>query len=366
MIRKDFLILLLLQVAVSVFSLNNKTANANAMGKVILSNGIEVTMVSAKGESTTVAINIAGGLCISKQKSGLDALITQIYATNIANELKDAQLGDVKVTNSTGDYQSAIFIDCKARDLQNTLTAAGHALIYGKISVEDAERMVEAAKRKKRQDNMNVFSQLYAAGLKKLYGSSSPYFKAYDTGEILQGVTFNDIEALTVTFLNAALYSIVITGDVIDGIGGILEASFGDLKVTGDAPVPFTDNTVIKKDDVVRVKVQRVFKGDGKTGDAMPEVLVPTKEFFDPMLFFIKGNDFNQKVFTNAINLLVSSLNNNNDSLFESVEVLKRADCVTIVLDGVKNKSKCAALFAASKKNARALKETHFIRVETY
>lgn len=338
----------------------------NIMGHVTLTNGIEATIVKAEGDTTSVAINISGGLCATNQKPGLDSLITTIYAKNIRSQLANSGYKNINVKNITGDYSCAIIIDCNVQDLEKILPLAGNALVTGEITVEDAELLVEQAKRKKRQDNMDVFNQLYAAGLKRLYGSQNPFFKAYDTGEILSGVTFNDIEALMVYFLNAALYSIVITGNTKNNIGSILEAAFGDLQVTGDVPKAPSSDNVIKKDETIRVKVQRVFKGDGKSGDAMPDVLVPTKVFNDPMLFFIKENEINKKVLANALDVLANYLNNGNDGNFDTVEVLKRADCVTVVLSQVRDKNKCAKLFSNSVKNIRALKNSKVIRVETY
>jgi zinc protease len=151
--------------------------------------------------------------------------------------------------------------------------------------------------------NGSPVNQLYSKAINYLY-SSADYKNAFDSEkDILEFTNYLDILEAYPKFLNASLYNVVIIGNTnTEQIKTSLEKSIGQLSTPNSKTeikplkIPEPNFTKSKK---LSVKIRHLFYTDVAAEDAgpMPAILVPTKNFEDPVQFWVKSPEATSKEF---------------------------------------------------------------------
>ena len=142
---------------------------------------------------------------------------------------------------------------------------------------------------------------------------SKRYKNAFSTDEEIFHISFNDILKAYPEFLNASLFNITVSGNFNpEKINSTLNKTFSLLlkqNNTKNNKFSFEKPSFPEKNRK-SVKINHYFYTDVKKEDAgpMPKTLIPTKNFNDPVEFFIKSPDANTKDFT-IFNCLCDFLN---------------------------------------------------------
>ena len=275
--------------------------NSNLFTSFSLSNGIPVTIKSNHQTSNAlILISIKGGKLVDKGNSGFTNVMINAFASNIQNEIhKQKYFGYIKGTPEilaeTNLSYSTISVECNSEDLSPCIKAISDALIYGEILPADADSYVYSVQTQKRLYNGSPVNQLYSRAINHLFNSQD-YKNAFDSEkDILEFTNYTDILAAYPEFLNAALYNIVITGNVnIEEINKSLENSIGLLsspKAKNETKVKKIPELNFTKSKKISVKLRHLFYTDVSAEDAgpMPAILIPTKNFADPVQFWVKS-----------------------------------------------------------------------------
>ena len=283
--------------------------NSQNFDSFILQNGIPVTVKSNNQTSNAVIlISIKGGKLADKGNSGFTNVMTNAFASNIQNEIyKQKYFGTIKGTPEilaeTNLSYSTISVECNYEDLENCIKAISDALIFGEILPADADSYVYSVQTQKRLYNGSPVNQLYSKAINYLY-SSADYKNAFDSEkDILEFTNYLDILEAYPKFLNASLYNVVIIGNTnTEQIKAALEKSIGQLSTPNSKTeakalkIPEPNFTKSKK---LSVKIRHLFYTDVAAEDAgpMPAILVPTKNFEDPVQFWVKSPEATSKEF---------------------------------------------------------------------
>ena len=283
--------------------------NSQNFDSFTLQNGIPVTVKSNNQTSNAVIlISIKGGKLADKGNSGFTNVMTNAFASNIQNEIyKQKYFGTIKGTPEilaeTNLSYSTISVECNYEDLENCIKAISDALIFGEILPADADSYVYSVQTQKRLYNGSPVNQLYSKAINYLY-SSADYKNAFDSEkDILEFTNYLDILEAYPIFLNASLYNVVIIGNTnTEQIKTALEKSIGQLSTPNSKTeikplkIPEPNFTKSKK---LSVKIRHLFYTDVAAEDAgpMPAILVPTKNFEDPVQFWVKSPEATSKEF---------------------------------------------------------------------
>ncbi|MCR5494640.1 MAG: hypothetical protein K6F15_03300 [Treponema sp.] len=278
-----------------------------------LQNGIPVTFKENKNTSQiAILIAVKGGKFSDQGKAGFESLMINSFANNIQNELNQYSAqgileGFPDVEAETLERQSFISIVCQKEDLTPCIKSIGNALIFSDIIPASADSAVYACQTQKRIFNANPVNQIIFRGIKYLYDD---YLirDIYDSDkDILQRTTYTEILASYPKLLNADRYSIYITGN-FDKEKSLenLNSSLGLLSTQKklDLDKEFQKADFPEKAKRVSCKIRHLFYTDVKAEDAgpMPAVLVPTKDFSDPLLFLMKcPDDHYERLLYNAL-----------------------------------------------------------------
>ena len=283
--------------------------NSQNFDSFTLQNEIPVTVKSNNQTSNAVIlVSIKGGKLADKGNSGFTNVMTNAFASNIQNEIyKQKYFGTIKGTPEilaeTNLSFSTISVECNYEDLENCIKAISDALIFGEILPADADSYVYSVQTQKRLYNGSPVNQLYSKAINYLY-SSADYKNAFDSEkDILEFTNYLDILEAYPKFLNARLYNVVIIGNTnTEQIKTALEKSIGQLSTPNSKTeikplkIPEPNFTKSKK---LSVKIRHLFYTDVAAEDAgpMPAILVPTKNFEDPVQFWVKSPEATSKEF---------------------------------------------------------------------
>ena len=281
--------------------------NRAAIKTFELSNGIPITVKTNRlTGNAAILVSIDGGNLADKNAPGFQNVMANALAFNIQKEIekyKTQQMisGFPKVHAETTFSKSRISVECAKEDISLCIRSISDALIYGEITPAEADSHVYSVQTQKRLSSASPVNQMTFRAMKYFY--DSPFIRnIFDTEkDILQKTLYNDILAAYPKFLDASLYSIVIAGNTdADALRYVMEESLGIL-------VPQTErNAASRKESVsapdfpaktrkINLKIRHLFYTDIKAEDAgpMPAVLVPTKNFADPVQYWFKTPESN-------------------------------------------------------------------------
>ena len=158
------------------------------------------------------------------------------------------------------------------------------------------------------------------------------YRAAFDSeNDILQDTQYADILAAYPQFLDAALYSLVIVGNIDeDYLKEPLKNTFGLLSKKNEGGVLHLPKTPdFPENRSISVKLRHLFYTDVKAEDAgpMPAILVPTTNFSDPVQYWLKApspESSNSVLFDALVWRLAEILEENADSVCSGIKITPR------------------------------------------
>lgn len=301
--------------------------NRNSLKTIELSNGIPVTVKTNRmTNGVSILVSIDGGSLADKNKPGFQNVMANAIASNIRKEIikyKTQQIisGNPAVYAETSFSDSKIIVECAKEDISLCIRSISDALIFGEITPAEADSYVYSAQTQKRLSGASPLNQMTFRAIKYFYDSNF-IRNIFDTEkEILQKTSYNDILAEYPKFLDASLYSIVIAGNTdSEAVRYILEESLGILAAQTTRNDSRRKESVPKPDfpaktRKINLKIRHLFYTDVKAEDAgpMPAVLVPTKNFADPVQYWFKAPEADSEeavIFDALILRLSENLNN--------------------------------------------------------
>lgn len=301
--------------------------NRNSLKTIELSNGIPVTVKTNRmTNGVSILVSIDGGSLADKNRPGFQNVMANAIASNIRKEIikyKTQQIisGNPTVYAETSFSDSKIIVECEKEDISLCIRSISDALIFGEITPAEADSYVYSAQTQKRLSGASPLNQMTFRAVKYFYDSNF-IRNIFDTEkEILQKTSYNDILAEYPKFLDASLYSIVIAGNTdSEAVRYILEESLGILAAQTTRNDSRRKESVPKPDfptktRKINLKIRHLFYTDVKAEDAgpMPAVLVPTKNFADPVQYWFKAPEADSEeavIFDALILRLSENLNN--------------------------------------------------------
>lgn len=301
--------------------------NRNSLKTIELSNGIPVTVKTNRmTNGVSILVSIDGGSLADKNRPGFQNVMANAIASNIRKEIikyKTQQIisGNPAVYAETSFSDSKIIVECEKEDISLCIRSISDALIFGEITPAEADSYVYSAQTQKRLSGASPLNQMTFRAIKYFYDSNF-IRNIFDTEkEILQKTSYNDILAEYPKFLDASLYSIVIAGNTdSEAVLYILEESLGILAAQTTRNDSRRKESVPKPDfpaktRKINLKIRHLFYTDVKAEDAgpMPAVLVPTKNFADPVQYWFKAPEADSEeavIFDALILRLSENLNN--------------------------------------------------------
>lgn len=301
--------------------------NRNSLKTIELSNGIPVTVKTNRmTNGVSILVSIDGGSLADKNRPGFQNVMANAIASNIRKEIvkyKTQQIisGNPAVYAETSFSDSKIIVECEKEDISLCIRSISDALIFGEITPAEADSYVYSAQTQKRLSGASPLNQMTFRAIKYFYDSNF-IRNIFDTEkEILQKTSYNDILAEYPKFLDASLYSIFIAGNTdSEAVRYILEESLGILAAQTTRNDSRRKESVPKPDfpaktRKINLKIRHLFYTDVKAEDAgpMPAVLVPTKNFADPVQYWFKAPEADSEeavIFDALILRLSENLNN--------------------------------------------------------
>ena len=262
-----------------------------------LENGI--TVISKQNTNSTgvsMVLSIKGGKLNSASSNGFEEVMTNLLAGLIQREITKKQYeglitGKPAVSSQTNLATSTILIDFDMIDAQAVCDAIANAIIYGEVAPASADRAVSSRQYKKRLENGSSVNQMFSAAVNQIYGKHD-FYKIFETkNDILQTTDYTSILEAYPAFLDSSRYSLILTGNFDDTIFPAIESSFSLFTNNGQIIKSSSDKENIPSGKKITVKITHTFLTDipAEKAGPQPEVLIPTTEFLDPVLYITKA-----------------------------------------------------------------------------
>ena len=265
--------------------------------RISLQNGIPVTV---KTTDTTgnilIMVSVALGKFSFEDDPGFEEVITRAFASNIQKEILKYEADNVlesspEILSETFNDWSAITVECAKEDASVCLRCIADAIIFGEILPSEADSYVFSVQTQKRLYNANPVNQLTYRGIRWLYDQKIIRSVFSTDDDILTGTTYQKITGAYPSLLDSRLYNIVVVGNIdYDYLLEPLKKTFGLFNAQKTELLePVLQEIEWPKDKAVSVKIRHLFFTDVKAEDAgpMPAILVPTKNFYDPVQFWL-------------------------------------------------------------------------------
>ena len=343
------------------FAENYIRQNREQIYSFTLKNGIPARVKSnRKSNSAAVLLEIRNGKSADKI-NGFSELMTGILALNIQKEFEKQRAdGNIdflpEVKTETSFLKSTISFECKADDLDKCIKCAAEAIIFGETAPAQADLVAHSVRSSKRLYNASLENQLFCKAVRKLY-KNPLYLNAFDSeNEILEKITYNDVAAFYPLFIDASLYKIFIAGKAEpESVKSVLENTMGLLSVhcTRDEDFSAVDEPDFSEAGNISVKLRHLFYtalSKEKAG-ARPAVLVPTKNFSDPVQFWFPSPAFNSgesKAFTALMTHFSKLLEKDSASCFSGVKLIlpsKELNAAVLTFTGVNKTSEVDRIY---------------------
>ena len=283
-----------------------------------LKNSIPVTFKENKdSDSAVFLLGIKCGKLSSENNALFNSVMVNLLCENIRLEAeKNLQqkkiISKPEISCKTDLAFSSILIQTKPEELGKIITIAFSSLIDSEILPYTVDRIVYSVQTQKRLFSQSTQNQMTSKAVEAIF-KSKRYKNAFSTDEEIFQISFNDILKAYPEFLNASLFNITVSGNFnSEKINDTLNKTFSLLlkqNNTKNNKFSFEKPSFPEKNRK-SVKINHYFYTDVKKEDAgpMPKTLIPTKNFNDPVEFFIKSPDANTKDFT-IFNCLCDFLN---------------------------------------------------------
>lgn len=299
------------QIEVKNFAQSFYDNNISSIKTFNLKNGIPVTLKeNPESQSACISICIYGGeLSSPKNESNLRTVLINLFARNIQNELTNLKRinifeGKTSVKAWTQETRSYITINCLKNDIPLVLEASFNAIIYADFSPILVDNLVNEQKFQWKTKNSFLTEQLKSNALSYLYRGTETQKLFNNENEILKKTNYNSVSLSYTQLLNANLYSFVIVGDIkLNEAQNIFKDNF-DLLLKQSEIQEYKIPEPQFKNKTRNVQLQHIFTTNLPAESAPKEspILVPTKDFFDPVQFYFPvPQDFYEQEIFNAL-----------------------------------------------------------------
>lgn len=269
--------------------------NTQLIKTTTLSNDIKI--ISKKNENSTdisLVLSIAGGKFHSSNNNGFEEVMVNLLTVLIQKEIYKKQIQGIIIGSPTVTYKtdlatSSIIINFEKEDTQEICSALSNAIIYGEVAPADADRAVSSRQFRKRLENGSANSQMLSATMQAVYGKGD-ISNVFDTEkDILNDTDYASILSSYPSLLQAERFSVIVTGAFDDVIFEYLEKSLNTLN-SSSTRISFTNTTQQSPSlptKPLNVKIRHTFLTDipAEKAGPQPAVLIPTKEFLDPVFY---------------------------------------------------------------------------------
>ena len=273
--------------------------NRLALKTIRLKNGIPVTVKTTGATGNIlIMVSLSLGKFSYNENPGFEKIITSAFAQNIQKEISKYRNdnileGEPEILSETFNSYTAITVECAKEDAAICLRCISDAIIFGDIHPAEADSYVYSIRTQKRLYNASAVNQLSYKASRWLF-KDGIIRRILDTeSDVLEDTSYIQILNAYPSLLDSRLYRIIIVGPLDwEYLYEPLKNTFGLFTAHGK---PQTQNELEKidfpEDKAVKVKLRHVFTTDIKAEDAgpMPAVLVPTKNFFDPVQFWLEA-----------------------------------------------------------------------------
>lgn len=321
--------------------------NKESIIQTQLSNNIPLIMKKNDfSNETSILISIKGGKLASANNNGFEEVMINLIAENIKNQIYESInqgviFGKAEVESNTDITSSKIIITCDNNEIDQICKCISDGIIYAEIKPAQADKAVSSRQYKKRLENGSDVNQMLDFAISHIYPKTDieKVFEYKD--DILMQSDYQSILAAYPDLLDASRYTIFICGQITDKTISIFDKTLGLLS-NQNTKLNFQKyKWDFEKKQTLTIPITHTFLTDipAEQAGPMPAILIPTTEFFDPVIYAIKTPDFNENqkeyiIFNsmlNYINELLQKEINNNKRAKGSISNIKFSPALTDV-----------------------------------
>lgn len=266
--------------------------NLEKQSSAALKNSMPVFTIENGGATSRLIFKIKGGSLISADNPGFEEMMINLLAASVNKRLVEKQTqyiisGNYDIYAETNLSSSVIYIEFAAQDLSQVVKSFYEALVFSDFYPSDADRIVTSIQTKNRLRKGSTVNQLFS-GLIESLSPGTNLSKVYNPGdEILSDISFQKILEAYPGLLNAGRFEIIFEGNNTSEALAVLDQYMGTLQTINQVDEPDTEALSLPEKDSIRLKVIHTFLTDVAAKDAGPQpaILVPTKEFTDPVVY---------------------------------------------------------------------------------
>lgn len=280
--------------------------NLQTFSSLSLSNGVSVFLKrNSFSDNTLIMLSFSGGKLFSEFGNDLFSFLISALAENIARNFQKKSNAIPSMHTNLSLTSGTISIEVSKEHFSESLETLSESLIFSDIKPALADGIMYNERTQKRLYNASSEHQLFAKAIETLFKNEN-YRNTFDVkNEVLTKIRFDDIAFNYARLLDAKKLSIFVAGNFDENeTKKLLENSFGILKKqnTNEIKMQATLPTFPEK-NLVRTSLHRLFFAENQNGKipVQPPILIPTKNFFDPVQIFIKSPEtlsFENAVFT--------------------------------------------------------------------
>lgn len=274
-----------------------------------LSSGIRVSVQRLPNTAWVCFIlNIRGGeLKYGFEKKGLESLAVQNLAQTLRQKIAETPAGKAlrnipEIETNTELFSARLSFTCPTENLPLLTDFLSASLQKNDVSLAQADELYFTEAFNRRSQDISPDNQLQKAAMETFFGAgvSAPLFASAD--KLLPSVTYDEIRNACLSLYDPENIDIILCGDVPQRIKETLESRFGKEAVkplSEQHKIAYTKTSFEPAftEGEQTVRLRHVFLSDIPADQAgeRPAKLIPTTDFSDPALLYLKSPEFGTK-----------------------------------------------------------------------
>lgn len=274
-----------------------------------LSSGIRVSVQRLPNTAWVCFIlNIRGGeLKYGFEKKGLESLAVQNLAQTLRQKIAETPAGKAlrdipEIDTNTELFSARLSFTCPTENLPLLTDFLSASLQKNDVSLAQADELYFTEAFNRRSQDISPDNQLQKAAMETFFGAgvSAPLFASAD--KLLPSVTYDEIRNACLSLYDPENIDIILCGDVPQRIKETLESRFGKEAVkplSEQHKIAYTKTSFEPAftEGEQTVRLRHVFLSDIPADQAgeRPAKLIPTTDFSDPALLYLKSPEFGTK-----------------------------------------------------------------------
>ena len=274
-----------------------------------LSSGIRVSVQRLPDTAWVCFIlNIRGGeLKYGFEKKGLESLAVQNLAQTLRQKIAESPAGKAlrdipEIDTNTELFSARLSFTCPTENLPLLTDFLSASLQKNDVSLAQADELYFTEAFNRRSQDISPDNQLQKAAMETFFGAgvSAPLFASAD--KLLPSVTYDEIRNACLSVYDPENIDIILCGDVPQRIKETLESRFGKEAVkplSEQHKIAYTKTSFEPAftEGEQTVRLRHVFLSDIPADQAgeRPAKLIPTTDFSDPALLYLKSPEFGTK-----------------------------------------------------------------------